>query len=846
MFCTLLLLCNTHTHTRTHTHTHSLSLFSPPFLSFHSAARDCRVPLTTRAARANEVDGKHYHFVTEAEFTELRDAGKLAEHGSLNGVFYGSLAPPTNTTMRGALDKLDYRVPLTTRSARASEVDGKHYHFVSDADFKSLVEAGKLAEYGTNATTGVSYGSLTPPPNTSTKKLTRTTSHAAVVLDPRVPITTRAPRTGEVPGKHYHFVSEETFAGFVRSGQLKEHGSLNGVSYGSLHPAPVGVSGAGGRDVRVPVTTRAPRSNEKDGKHYHFVSEAEFDTMLSSGHLAATGSTRGARYGTLKTSTTAAAAQLDARVPLTTRAPRDGEKNGVEYHFVSELDFQAYVAAGLLFEYGRAPSSGIWYGSLRSEVGLDRSMTRSDTYVGGLSGVRDFADAAKLTTTFPAIQEGGVESITVGGSSATAGVITTTFSSTPATTAKSAGLEWDGGFFSESLSGTVSASGRPVDAAAGADAKQKPTRLNVWSGPRCMSTALMYSFAQRADTKVLDEPLYAHHLVQRPELERPYRADLLASQENDGSKVIDSQILGHSGSPVLYAKHMGKQFVNLPTAWLHECHNVFLVRSPVAMLASYAKRLKPDFEELCWPQLMTLFSYCRANDLKYSVVDADLLAANPRAVLTQLCQDAGIAFDEAMLSWPAGPKEYDGCWADFWYKDGVHKSTGFAKPSSMKPVAEDHHTLVEDCFPIYAAISREAINSGARGVERAAALSLKNSNVFAWVDRGLVPRSQANLNVFEASANSTSAAEVVVRVTKGQISGLDEALAALTACCASAPDQDDIQSAVFNTLAANDMRDCAVVRVRVTQLGRLIVLAEWVEKPKNQKKAQASTKVPVW
>ncbi|MBQ36281.1 MAG: sulfotransferase family protein, partial [Gemmatimonadaceae bacterium] len=31
-------------------------------------------------------------------------------------------------------------------------------------------------------------------------------------------------------------------------------------------------------------------------------------------------------------------------------------------------------------------------------------------------------------------------------------------------------------------------------------------RLCLWSGPRNISTALMYCFAQRADTQVVDEP----------------------------------------------------------------------------------------------------------------------------------------------------------------------------------------------------------------------------------------------------------------------------------------------------------------------------------------------------
>ena len=37
-------------------------------------------------------------------------------------------------------------------------------------------------------------------------------------------------------------------------------------------------------------------------------------------------------------------------------------------------------------------------------------------------------------------------------------------------------------------------------------------RVALWSGPRNISTALMYAFAQRADTTVVDEPLYAHYL----------------------------------------------------------------------------------------------------------------------------------------------------------------------------------------------------------------------------------------------------------------------------------------------------------------------------------------------
>ncbi|MGB0195676.1 MAG: hypothetical protein ACPF84_04020, partial [Flavobacteriales bacterium] len=51
--------------------------------------------------------------------------------------------------------------------------------------------------------------------------------------------------------------------------------------------------------------------------------------------------------------------------------------------------------------------------------------------------------------------------------------------------------------------------------------------VSLWSGPRNCSTALMYSFAQRPDFGVVDEPLFAHFL-QQTGAERPSRAEVLA------------------------------------------------------------------------------------------------------------------------------------------------------------------------------------------------------------------------------------------------------------------------------------------------------------------------------
>lgn len=60
--------------------------------------------------------------------------------------------------------------------------------------------------------------------------------------------------------------------------------------------------------------------------------------------------------------------------------------------------------------------------------------------------------------------------------------------------------------------------------------------INCWSVPRCCSTSLMYSFAQRSDTQVLDEPLYANYL-RLTGMPRPYR-DLVRVRGTRGHGIL--------------------------------------------------------------------------------------------------------------------------------------------------------------------------------------------------------------------------------------------------------------------------------------------------------------------
>jgi guanylate kinase len=58
--------------------------------------------------------------------------------------------------------------------------------------------------------------------------------------------------------------------------------------------------------------------------------------------------------------------QLEVSVSATTRAPRPGERDGVDYHFLSPEEFDRRVSAGDFIEH--ATYSGNRYGTLRSAL----------------------------------------------------------------------------------------------------------------------------------------------------------------------------------------------------------------------------------------------------------------------------------------------------------------------------------------------------------------------------------------------------------------------------------------------------------------------------------------------
>lgn len=239
-------------------------------------------------------------------------------------------------------------------------------------------------------------------------------------------------------------------------------------------------------------------------------------------------------------------------------------------------------------------------------------------------------------------------------------------------------------------------------------------RVNVWSGPRNVSTALMYAWREHPMVAVVDEPFYGHWL-RVTGADHPGREDVLAAMELDGAAVVRRLLADDwvtaSGRPAraLVCKQMAHHLVDVDEGWVDRFANVLLVRHPREVLLSYAKGVEhPDVDMLGYPTLVRLLERQLAAGREPLVVDSVDLLADPPAVLARMCDHVGLPFDRAMLSWPAGPKPEDGVWAPHWY-GGVHASTGFAPPRPREgEVPERLRGVLEQALPLYARLRQHA------------------------------------------------------------------------------------------------------------------------------------------
>lgn len=233
-----------------------------------------------------------------------------------------------------------------------------------------------------------------------------------------------------------------------------------------------------------------------------------------------------------------------------------------------------------------------------------------------------------------------------------------------------------------------------------------PIRVAMWSGPRNLSTALMRSWGARADTSVVDEPLYAVYLAATGK-DHPGRDAILQSQPTDWTTVADA-LSGPvpEGRAIWYQKQMAHHLLpHVGRGWLDEVsfRHAFLIRDPAAMLVSL-DTVTPDpvLEDTGLPQQVELFERMADRDgIAPPVLDSAEVLRNPEGVLRALCSALDVPFDPAMLAWEPGPRSTDGVWAEHWYAN-VWASTGFGAPrDEIVAVPERLAAVYAACVPLY-------------------------------------------------------------------------------------------------------------------------------------------------
>jgi hypothetical protein len=224
----------------------------------------------------------------------------------------------------------------------------------------------------------------------------------------------------------------------------------------------------------------------------------------------------------------------------------------------------------------------------------------------------------------------------------------------------------------------------------------------------------MYSFAELASVRIIDEPLYGHYL-RVSAAEHPGRNEIMATMNCDGDAVMQDLVQRQSQdrSRVLFMKHMAHHLLELDLGFLRSTQNVFLIRNPREMLPSLTIQLPhARIEDTGLQRQWELYSDLIDAGQRPVVLDSRELLLDPEGVLRQLTLKLKLEFTSGMLAWRAGARAEDGIWAAHWYH-AVHKSTGFAS-YAPKPEFPDHlQPLLDECRPWYEKLYEQALRSNA-------------------------------------------------------------------------------------------------------------------------------------
>ena len=238
------------------------------------------------------------------------------------------------------------------------------------------------------------------------------------------------------------------------------------------------------------------------------------------------------------------------------------------------------------------------------------------------------------------------------------------------------------------------------------------TILAMWSGPRNISTAMMYSFGNRKDCTAWDEPFYGFSLKNHGN-DHPMRDEIMTANETDWDRLVTA-CTTPAQTPLFYQKHMTHHMLpGQDRKWISGLTNAFLIRKPEQVLASYTQKWADvTLRDIGFVEQAEIFDLvAQKTGSAPAVIDGQDVLAAPEATLRKLCAACKIEFDSAMLSWPSGPKSFDGVWAPHWY-NAVWQSTGFAAQASRDiNLAPALQRIADQAQPYYEKLKAHAISA---------------------------------------------------------------------------------------------------------------------------------------
>lgn len=215
----------------------------------------------------------------------------------------------------------------------------------------------------------------------------------------------------------------------------------------------------------------------------------------------------------------------------------------------------------------------------------------------------------------------------------------------------------------------------------------------------------MYSFGNRKDTSVVDEPFYANYLS-RVDIKHPGQEEIMGALPHSVDGVLNKYIFSEYPTDLLFIKNMAHHIEGVDHSFATKLQNLFLIRSPKQLIASFAKVIpEPTMRDIGVKAQWDIYSDLLEHQSDTLVLDSNELLKDPSKVLRIVCDSLEIPFDQAMISWDSGPREEDGVWAKYWYEN-VHKSSGWEKqrkkdrilPTRLIPLCEEANVYYQKMF----------------------------------------------------------------------------------------------------------------------------------------------------